>query len=78
MHRLSAALAVLVLFLSVLAGVDSRWDSALRLWSERVETAPSEESVGTRWAILIAGSSGFWNYRHQVDASPISRFHDFC
>ncbi|CAA7402879.1 unnamed protein product [Spirodela intermedia] len=67
MYRLSAALAVLVLFLSLLAAVDSRWDSSLRLWSEREETAPSEESVGTRWAILIAGSSGFWNYRHQAD-----------
>ncbi|XP_024382719.1 vacuolar-processing enzyme isoform X2 [Physcomitrium patens] len=22
---------------------------------------------GTRWAILIAGSAGYWNYRHQAD-----------
>ncbi|KAK7321606.1 hypothetical protein VNO77_32416 [Canavalia gladiata] len=22
---------------------------------------------GTRWAILIAGSNGYWNYRHQAD-----------
>lgn len=21
---------------------------------------------GTRWAVLIAGSNGYWNYRHQV------------
>lgn len=25
-----------------------------------------DDSVGTRWAILIAGSNEFWNYRHQV------------
>jgi legumain len=32
---------------------------------------PTEEKekdeVGTRWAILIAGSAGYWNYRHQSD-----------
>jgi legumain len=30
---------------------------------------PTEEDAekGTRWAILIAGSSGYWNYRHQAD-----------
>lgn len=25
------------------------------------------DSVGTRWAVLIAGSNGYWNYRHQVN-----------
>jgi legumain len=25
------------------------------------------ESSGTRWAVLIAGSNGYWNYRHQAD-----------
>lgn len=25
-----------------------------------------DDSVGTRWAVLLAGSSGYWNYRHQV------------
>ncbi|KAJ4847408.1 hypothetical protein Tsubulata_046524 [Turnera subulata] len=24
-------------------------------------------SSGTRWAVLIAGSNGYWNYRHQAD-----------
>ena len=32
-----------------------------------------EEENGTRWAIVIAGSSGFGNYRHQVSPS----FSDF-
>ncbi|OVA08482.1 Peptidase C13 [Macleaya cordata] len=27
----------------------------------------NDESVGTRWAVLIAGSSGYDNYRHQAD-----------
>ncbi|EPS65165.1 vacuolar processing enzyme-1b, partial [Genlisea aurea] len=26
-----------------------------------------DDSVGTRWAVLVAGSSGYWNYRHQAD-----------
>eukprot|EP00262_Sarcandra_glabra_P009435 TRINITY_DN23819_c0_g1_i1.p1 TRINITY_DN23819_c0_g1~~TRINITY_DN23819_c0_g1_i1.p1 ORF type:complete len:489 (-),score=76.43 TRINITY_DN23819_c0_g1_i1:167-1633(-) len=26
-----------------------------------------DDSVGTRWAVLIAGSSGYGNYRHQAD-----------
>lgn len=25
-----------------------------------------DRKVGTRWAVLVAGSSGFGNYRHQV------------
>ncbi|KAL6215341.1 hypothetical protein ACLB2K_014772 [Fragaria x ananassa] len=24
-------------------------------------------TFGTRWAVLIAGSNGYWNYRHQAD-----------
>ncbi|VAI18127.1 unnamed protein product [Triticum turgidum subsp. durum] len=29
---------------------------------------PSEKDVvGTRWAVLIAGSNGYYNYRHQAD-----------
>ncbi|KAL2937983.1 Vacuolar-processing enzyme, partial [Bienertia sinuspersici] len=28
-----------------------------------------DDSVGTRWAILIAGSNGYWTYRHQEKCS---------
>lgn len=28
------------------------------------------DAVGTRWAVLIAGSNGYWNYRHQVFTIP--------
>lgn len=26
----------------------------------------SEQEPGTQWAVLVAGSSGYSNYRHQV------------
>ncbi|XP_010526069.1 PREDICTED: vacuolar-processing enzyme gamma-isozyme-like [Tarenaya hassleriana] len=26
-----------------------------------------DSTVGTRWAVLVAGSNGYWNYRHQAD-----------
>ncbi|XP_015084316.1 vacuolar-processing enzyme-like [Solanum pennellii] len=27
----------------------------------------TEETVGIKWAVLVAGSNGWWNYRHQAD-----------
>ncbi|XP_028549614.1 vacuolar-processing enzyme gamma-isozyme-like isoform X1 [Dendrobium catenatum] len=45
-------------------------DPVLRLPSEisgRRLKAGGDDSVGTRWAIPIAGSSGYGNYRHQWD-----------
>ncbi|TKY55414.1 Vacuolar-processing enzyme [Spatholobus suberectus] len=41
------------------------WDSVIKLPTEPVD-ADSDE-VGTRWAVLVAGSSGYGNYRHQAD-----------
>jgi legumain len=32
--------------------------------------APSAEEGVTRWAVLVAGSSGYDNYRHQVRQTP--------
>jgi legumain len=32
--------------------------------------APSAEEGITRWAVLVAGSSGYDNYRHQVRQTP--------
>ncbi|XP_039121674.1 vacuolar-processing enzyme-like [Dioscorea cayenensis subsp. rotundata] len=71
MARFSSIGALLLLFLPLLL-VDSRpfdpisilrmpWD--LDLGSEGID----EATVGTRWAVLIAGSSGYGNYRHQAD-----------
>ncbi|KAK4274593.1 hypothetical protein QN277_017790 [Acacia crassicarpa] len=31
------------------------------------EENPEDDAEGTRWAVLLAGSSGYWNYRHQAD-----------
>ncbi|KAG2408337.1 hypothetical protein LR48_Vigan01g216800 [Vigna angularis] len=40
-------------------------DSFIKLPTEP-EDAESDE-LGTRWAVLVAGSNGFGNYRHQAD-----------
>jgi legumain len=32
--------------------------------------APSAEEGVTKWAVLVAGSSGYDNYRHQVRQTP--------
>jgi legumain len=56
---------VLVLLLALCAvsvsGRTPSWDGKIAM--------PTEETKeeGTRWAILIAGSAGYWNYRHQAD-----------
>ncbi|WOK95761.1 vacuolar-processing enzyme-like [Canna indica] len=43
----------------------------IRLPSDRAADLLSGDSgdslVGTRWAVLIAGSNGYYNYRHQAD-----------
>ncbi|XAR70423.1 Legumain [Bertholletia excelsa] len=41
----------------------NRWDQVIRMPSELEE--PGENS--TRWAVLVAGSYGYGNYRHQAD-----------
>nr|P49046.1 RecName: Full=Legumain; AltName: Full=Asparaginyl endopeptidase 1; Short=CeAEP1; Flags: Precursor [Canavalia ensiformis]BAA06596.1 asparaginyl endopeptidase [Canavalia ensiformis] len=38
------------------------WDSVIQL-----PTEPVDDEVGTRWAVLVAGSNGYGNYRHQAD-----------
>lgn len=25
-------------------------------------------ALSTNWAVIVAGSNGYWNYRHQADA----------
>ncbi|XP_073129424.1 LOW QUALITY PROTEIN: vacuolar-processing enzyme-like [Henckelia pumila] len=63
-----SAFALFLLLLSIVAIADAR-DDFIRLPSEaRVFFGGAEDdSVGTRWAVLLAGSSGYWNYRHQAD-----------
>ncbi|RRT71782.1 hypothetical protein B296_00023313 [Ensete ventricosum] len=50
------------------------WDPIIRLPSNRLAPDPGEggrlddeEETGTKWALLVAGSSGYGNYRHQAD-----------
>ncbi|XP_050363521.1 vacuolar-processing enzyme-like [Argentina anserina] len=69
--------AVLLLFLvSLSSSATSTRDltgGVLRLPSETSrffrpgDDQQGEGTVGTRWAVLIAGSNGYWNYRHQAD-----------
>ncbi|KAG0456302.1 hypothetical protein HPP92_024090 [Vanilla planifolia] len=57
-HCLFSLLSLLLLLLVV----DARFNPLLRL-----PTDGENQSVGTNWAILIAGSKGYGNYRHQAD-----------
>uniref|UniRef100_A0A0D6QY07 Legumain prodomain domain-containing protein n=1 Tax=Araucaria cunninghamii TaxID=56994 RepID=A0A0D6QY07_ARACU len=60
-----ALFVLLVSFLGFNGLVESariHFDNKIRLPSES-----EDESYGTRWAVLIAGSAGFSNYRHQAD-----------
>ncbi|XP_021276816.1 vacuolar-processing enzyme-like [Herrania umbratica] len=71
MTRLVARVILLLLSLTgiVSAGRDITGD-VLRLPSEASKFfrgSNDDEAEGTRWAVLIAGSNGYWNYRHQAD-----------
>lgn len=70
MIRSAAVLLVVILAVAVVDSRDIVGD-VLRLPSEvtnffRPNTAGDDDYVGTRWAVLIAGSNGYYNYRHQV------------
>ncbi|KAE8688975.1 Vacuolar-processing enzyme [Hibiscus syriacus] len=64
---------VVLLLLSVAGIVSSTRNvigDVLRLPSEAsrfFHRSDDDEVGGTKWAILIAGSNGYWNYRHQAD-----------
>ena len=72
-----ATAALLLLALSIIAVAEAR-DNFLKLPSEIADFFHPKErsdaggdSVGTRWAVLIAGSNGYWNYRHLVIKSVL-------
>jgi legumain len=77
-----AAAAWLCGFLSLLAvaaaadGVEGEWEPLIRMPTEKgvyaAAAAAAEDEVGTRWAVLVAGSSGYGNYRHQVSPAAAS------
>ena len=68
----AARLRIALLLLSVClcsAWARTRLEPTIRLPSELAAAAAGDETddaVGTRWAVLVAGSSGYYNYRHQV------------
>lgn len=73
-----AAAALFLSTLSILAVSDELADGGdfIKLPSEARrffdgDGAEDGDSIGTRWAILLAGSNGYWNYRHQVIASAL-------
>ncbi|KAF3613740.1 Vacuolar-processing enzyme [Capsicum annuum] len=48
---------VLLVVLSIWASIEGR----------SISRFLTDETVGTKWAVLVAGSHGWWNYRHQAD-----------
>ncbi|XP_016487189.2 vacuolar-processing enzyme [Nicotiana tabacum] len=48
---------VFLVLLSIWASVEGR----------SISQFLTEKSTGTKWAVLVAGSNGWWNYRHQAD-----------
>ncbi|KAB1217056.1 Vacuolar-processing enzyme [Morella rubra] len=71
-YLMSAALLLVALLL--FDGIEvgratrqDRWDPQIRMPTEKEEPETAEKELGTRWAVLVAGSSGYGNYRHQAD-----------
>ncbi|XP_010933721.1 asparaginyl endopeptidase Rep2 [Elaeis guineensis] len=46
--------------------VGGGWESVIRMPTESGGD-DGEQEIGTRWAVLVAGSFGYGNYRHQAD-----------
>ncbi|XP_064950083.1 vacuolar-processing enzyme-like isoform X2 [Musa acuminata AAA Group] len=61
--RRSPAASLLPLLLLRLLLLAHAIRNPIRLPSDR----PADDAVGAKWAVLIAGSRGFYNYRHQAD-----------
>ncbi|CAL2259500.1 unnamed protein product [Prunus armeniaca] len=68
----SRLILLLVLFVLLVGGGRvarlDLWDSTIRLPSDKDKPEDTNhKEAGTRWAVLVAGSSGYGNYRHQAD-----------
>ncbi|CAL9193441.1 unnamed protein product [Musa hybrid cultivar] len=64
----AASLLLLLLLLPLLLAHAIR--NPIRLPSDRsadLRIGRDDDAVGAKWAVLIAGSRGFYNYRHQAD-----------
>ena len=49
-------------------------DAFLRGGDDAQSEKSSNKKKGDKWAVLVAGSNNWWNYRHQVCASLIYLF----
>jgi legumain len=52
-------------------GAEGGWEPLIRMPTGKggdaaARAVEEDDEVGTRWAVLVAGSSGYGNYRHQV------------
>lgn len=61
-----AALSVVVVGARDISGKVLRLPSEASRFFRPGAVDGDDDTVGTRWAVLIAGSNGYWNYRHQV------------
>ncbi|CAN8240723.1 unnamed protein product [Cochlearia groenlandica] len=58
---------LLLLLLIVRTESRGRFEPKILLPTDKAEPSDQEDTVSTRWAVLVAGSSGYGNYRHQAD-----------
>ncbi|KAJ0265528.1 Vacuolar-processing enzyme beta-isozyme [Hirschfeldia incana] len=58
---------LLLLLLMVRTESRGRFEPKILMPTEKAKSTEQEDTVGTRWAVLVAGSSGYGNYRHQAD-----------
>ncbi|KAL0734044.1 hypothetical protein Bca4012_010254 [Brassica carinata] len=65
----STIVSFLALFLSlvVVSSDVIRLPSQASKFFRPTEDDGDDYSAGTKWAVLVAGSRGYWNYRHQAD-----------
>ncbi|KAF2574720.1 hypothetical protein F2Q70_00001199 [Brassica cretica] len=66
-YCLRPALLLLLLLLVARTQSRGRFEPKILMPTEEVKSNEQENTIGTRWAVLIAGSSGYGNYRHQAD-----------
>ncbi|KAF3574079.1 hypothetical protein F2Q69_00062592 [Brassica cretica] len=70
MTPVSTVVSFLALFLSLVAvsGDVIRLPSqASKFFRPTEDEGDDSSAAGTKWAVLVAGSRGYWNYRHQAD-----------
>ncbi|KAL3721243.1 hypothetical protein ACJRO7_005970 [Eucalyptus globulus] len=63
----TSSLGSLVPFLLLTAFVMAAVSESRRSFQEIASQSGADASTGTQWAVLVAGSNGYYNYRHQAD-----------